>query len=272
VFIAVDMEGITGVVGPDQLGPDGFEYQRFREFMTAEALAALEGARAAGATEVVIADSHGNGQNLLIERFPEDVRIVRSWPRPLGMMEGIDSSFAAAVFIGYHSATDNLAGVRAHTMSSARYTGLALNERPVAESGWCAAIAGHFGVPVVFISGDDQAVAELLALAPGAGSVAVKRAISFHAASTLTPARAQTLIREGVRAAVAQRARIAPVRAATPVTVDLTFKHYRAAEMLAYLSLFERTTSHRVRFYAPDMRAASRTLEFIGSYEPGLQP
>src|SRR5512145_1696915 len=99
IFISVDMEGITGVVQPPQLGPAGFEYSRAREWMTAEALAAIQGAQAAGATSFVLADSHGNAQNLLIDQFPEDVRIVRGFPRPLSMMQGIDETFAAAVFI-----------------------------------------------------------------------------------------------------------------------------------------------------------------------------
>ena len=120
VFISVDMEGIGGVVTSEQLGPTGFEYTRFREFMTAEALAAIEGAREAGATEFVVADAHGNMQNLLIERFPANVTIVRGSPRPLMMMQGIDSTFSAAIFIGYHSATTNPRGVRAHTISSER--------------------------------------------------------------------------------------------------------------------------------------------------------
>ena len=88
VYISADMEGLTGAVTSEQLGPSGFEYQRFREFMTEEVLAAIRGARAAGATEFLVSDSHGNGQNLLIDRFPKDVQIVRSWPRPLGMMGG----------------------------------------------------------------------------------------------------------------------------------------------------------------------------------------
>jgi D-amino peptidase len=118
VYISVDMEGIAGVVTGDQLGPSGFEYGRAREFMTAEALAAIAGAREAGATEIVVSDSHGNGESLLIDQFPDDVRIVRSWPRPLMMMEGIDSTFSAAIFIGYHASTTSPAGVRAHTISS----------------------------------------------------------------------------------------------------------------------------------------------------------
>src|SRR5262245_32535385 len=104
VYVSADMEGVAGVVTGDQLGPQGFEYERFRGFMTNEVLAAIEGARAAGATEFLVSDSHGNGENLLIEPFPKDVQIVRSWPRPLAMMEGSDSRFDAVPLAGCHSA------------------------------------------------------------------------------------------------------------------------------------------------------------------------
>src|SRR3954471_17059827 len=119
VYISADMEGITGVASADQLGPASFEYQQARQWMTGEVLAAIAGAREAGATEFVVSDSHGNGESLLIDRFPSDIpiTIVRSFPRPLGMMEGLDSSFAAVMFIGYHTATTSTTGVRAHTMS-----------------------------------------------------------------------------------------------------------------------------------------------------------
>src|SRR5690242_11196230 len=90
VYVSADMEGVAGVVSSDQLGPTSFEYERFRTFMTNEVLAAIEGARAAGATEFVVSDSHGNAENLLIDRFPREVQIVRGFPRPLAMMEGID--------------------------------------------------------------------------------------------------------------------------------------------------------------------------------------
>lgn len=272
VHISADMEGIAGVVSPDQLGPTGFEYQRFREFMTAEVIAAIEGAREAGATEILVADSHGNGLNLLIERLPADVRVVRSWPRPLGMMEGIDSSFAAAIFIGYHSGTTNPAGVRAHTLSSANYAGVALNGVQVPEAGLNAAIAGYFGVPVALISGDDVAVEEARRLIGGVEAVAVKRAISFHSASTLTPPAAQALIKERVRAALARRADLRPYRVAAPVRLDLTFKNYRPAEMLAYLPIVERTDAHSIRYTGRTVVEVSRFLQFVGAYEPGLTP
>ncbi len=90
IYISSDMEGVVGAVTGEQMGPSGFEYQQFREFMTAEVNAAIEGARSAGAGEILVADSHGNGQNLLIDKLPKDVKIVRSWPRPLDMVGGLD--------------------------------------------------------------------------------------------------------------------------------------------------------------------------------------
>src|SRR6059058_307792 len=162
VYISADMEGITGVASADQLAPASFEYGRAREWMTAEVLAAIQGARDAGATEFVVSDSHGNGESLLIDRFPSDVpiHIVRSFPRPLGMMEGIDPSFAAVIFVGYHASTSSTTGVRAHTMSSALLTRIALNGTSMSEAGINAAIAAHYGVPVVMITGDDAIVEE----------------------------------------------------------------------------------------------------------------
>lgn len=272
VFISADMEGITGVVSDQQLGPAGFEYQRFREFMTAEVLAAIEGAREAGATQFVVADAHGNGQNLLIERLPREVTVIRSWPRPLGMMQGIDSTFAAAIFIGYHASTTNPGGVRAHTFSSATLAGVALNGTEVPEGGVNAAIAGHYGVPVVMVSGDDAAVEEVRRVVGEMEGAIVKRHISFHSAATMTPETGQQYIRERARAAVASRARYRPYRLTTPVRLDLTFKNYRPAELLAYLPNVERTTAHGVRFVGRDIVEVSRFLQFVNGYSADLSP
>ena len=272
VYISADMEGVTGAVTSDQLGPTGFEYNRFREFMTGEVLAAIQGAREAGATEILVSDSHGNGENLLIERLPADVRVVRSWPRPLMMMEGIDSTFDAAIFIGYHSATTNPRGVRAHTISSARLAAVELNGRAMAESGINAAIAGHFGVPVVMISGDDAAVEEARTLLGDIEGAVVKRALSFHSASTLTPEAGQTLIREKVRAALQRRSAFKPYRLTAPVRLDVTFKSYRPAELLAYLPIVERTTAHAIRYVGRTMIEVSKFIEFITSYSIDIDP
>jgi len=272
VYISVDMEGIAGVVTADQLGPTGFEYARAREFMTGEALAAIAGARDAGATQIVVSDSHGNGQNLLIDKFPPDVTIIRSWPRPLMMVQGIDSTFDAAVFIGYHASTTNPVGVRAHTISSANLAAVELNGVSMPEAGINAAIAGHFGVPVVAISGDNVAVSEAQALIGAMEGAVVKQAISFHAAATMTPEAAQQLVRQKVKAGVQRHASIRPYVVRAPVRLDLTFKNYTPSEMLSYLPIVQRTTSHAIRFNGRDILEVSRFLEFVNTYQPGMTP
>jgi D-amino peptidase len=272
VLISVDMEGVAGVVTSDQLGPTGFEYGRFREFMTREALAAVEGARAAGATEIVVADAHGNGENLLIEQFPGDVRIIRSWPRKLSMVAGVDEKVDALVFIGYHAGTNNPTGVRAHTFSSATLTRVALNGTNVTEGSWNAAIAGHFGVPVVMISGDDAAIAEVRGAVGSIEAAETKRTLGFHSANTLTPQAAAAEIRRRVEGALKRRADFKPYRVNGPVTVDVSFKNYMPAEVLAYLPLFERTDSHSIRFRAADMAQASAIMAFVTSYSPDITP
>lgn len=272
IFISVDMEGIGGVVTAEQLSPTGFEYQRFREFMTAEALAAIDGARQGGATQFVVADSHGNEQNLLIDRFPPDVVIVRGSPRPLGMMEGIDSTFAAAFFIGYHASTTSDRGVRAHTISSATFAAVRINGRPSAESALNAAIAGHFGVPVALISGDADAVAELKALVPSVEVAVVKRAISFHAAAVIPPEASQALIRTHARAAMGRLRELTPYVARTPVQLELTYKNYTPAEMMTYMPGVERVDAHTIRFTGKNIVDVSRFMGFATGYRADLTP
>jgi D-amino peptidase len=188
------------------------------------------------------------------------------------MMEGIDSTFSAAVFVGYHASTTSPAGVRAHTISSANLASVSLNGVAMPEAGINAAIAGRFGVPVVFISGDNVAVEETRRLLGDVEGAVVKQAISFHSASTMTPKAAQQLIREHVKAAVQRRSSFKPYVVKPPVTLDVIFKNYRPAEMLAFLPIVQRTTSHGIRFIGKDMIEVSKFLEFIGTYEPGLAP
>jgi len=272
IYISADMEGVVGVVTAEQLGPQGFEYQRFREFMTQEVNAAIEGAVAAGATEIVVSDSHGNGQNLLIEKLPKDVLLVRSWPRPLMMMQGIDASFAGAIFIGYHAGATNPEGVRAHTISSARLADVRLNDRSMSEAGINAAIAGHFNVPVIMVSGDDVVVKETTALLGDVEGAVVKWASGFHSAKTIMPEAAYQLIREKAKKAVGRVKDFKPYKLAGPVKLDVRFKNYRPAEVLSYLSIVERTDAHSIRFTGKDITEVSKFLEFITTYDQALEP
>jgi D-amino peptidase len=272
VYISADMEGVVGVVTGDQLGPSGFEYGRFREIMTNEVNAAIAAAREAGATEIVVSDSHGNGENLLIERLPPDIELVRSWPRPLMMMEGIDESFDAAIFLGYHTSTTNTAGVRAHTISSANLTAVRLNGVEMLEASINAAIAGDFGVPVVMISGDDAVVEEARSVIGDMEGAVVKWSLGFHSARTMMPEPAYELIGNRVRAALGRLGDFTPYRLDGPLELEISFKNYMPAEVMSYLPNVDRVDAHTVRFVGRDMTEISRFIEFTTTYRVDITP
>lgn len=272
IYISADMEGVVGVVTQEQLEPSGFEYGRFREFMTREVIAAIEGARAAGAGEIVVSDSHGNGQNLLLELLPDDIELVRAWPRPLGMMQGIDDSFDGVIFIGYHSSTSNPQGVRAHTFSSARLTDVRLNGTSMPEAGVNAVIAGHFGIPVIMVSGDNVVVKQVRDLLGDIEGTVLKEAYGFHSAKTVMPQVAYDRIRHSARKAVERLGEFEPYRLQGPIELEIDFKNYRASEILSYLSIVERVGSHGIRFKAQDVLEISKFLQFTSEYEPEVSP
>src|SRR5436190_214636 len=267
IFISVDMEGITGVVQPAQLGPEGFEYQRAREWMTAEVNAAIEGVRDAAPAEIVVCDSHGNGQSVLIDKLPDDVRIVRGFPRPLEMMQGIDASFAAALFIGYHASEWTADAVRGHTISSARLLGVKLNGMEVSEGIYNAALAGHFAVPIAFISGDRLAVAQLQKVVPSAEGAVVKEPYGYHSALTVTPARGQALVRDGVKHAMARLGSMQPYRVRMPIELEVGFKLTLDAERAAFVPGLTRSDAHSVKGTFPDMMQITKLLQVVANLE-----
>ncbi len=272
IYISADMEGVVGAVTGEQLGPGGFEYERFRQFMTDEVNAAIDAARAAGATEFLVSDSHGNGQNLLIEQMPDDVMIVRSWPRPLGMMEGIDDTFDGVIFTGYHASTANTRGVRAHTMSSANITSLRLNGIEMTEGSMNAAIAGHFGVPVILVTGDDAAVAENQVIIGDIEGAIVKWSYGFHSARTLTPEAAYEEIRTRTASAISRIDDFEPYVLETPIELELSLKHYMPVETLSYLPNVEKVNSHTIRYIGEDMIDISKFLRVVTGYRVDMQP
>ena len=188
------------------------------------------------------------------------------------MMQGIDSTFDAAVFLGYHAGTSNPDGVRAHTFSSTRLADVRLNGKSVPEGGVNAAIAGHFGVPVIMVSGDDATVEQIRSVIGDIEGAVVKWHFSFHSAKTMTPAASYELIGETIKKALRRLDDFEPFVVSTPVTLDVRFKNYRPSQILAYLPIVERTDSHSNRYVGIDMVDVSKFLQFMNGYNAGLEP
>ena len=264
VYISADMEGIGGVSSWQiQAGSQGREYEKFRRLMTQEVNAAIAGAFDAGATEVLVSDSHGDGQNIDVELLDPRARLVRAWPRPLVMMQGVDGTFDAVAFVGYHASEGQAAAVLAHTMSSRRVFEIKLNGTVVPEAAFNAAIAGEFGVPVVFLSGDQTIGEEARRLLGPIETAAVKQATGFFSATMMHPEEAQRLIRAGLKRGVERRAELKPYKLAHPVKLEITFKDTVNAELVSYLPGVERPRGNAIVFTARDMIEAAKFLEAV---------
>jgi D-amino peptidase len=187
-------------------------------------------------------------------------------------MAGLDATFDAVLFVGYHASTNNVQGTRAHTFSSARLTRVALNGKEVTEGAFNAAIAGHYNVPVIFVSGDDAAIAEIRGALGNIEAAETKKTLGFHAANTVTPQASYELIGNGVSKAFARIKDFKPYKLASPVTIEISFKNYMPAEVLTYLRAIQRVDSHTVRFRGSDMIEVVDFVDFVEHYSLSLEP
>jgi D-amino peptidase len=262
VFISVDMEGITGVVNWEDVSRSGKDYDYFRRIMTLETNAAVEGALAAGATEIVVRDSHGSGRNILPELLNQRARLLRDWSGgPLSMMEGIDETFDAVIFIGYHAKAGTPDALLDHT-SSGNVTDVSINGVSLPEAGYNALIAGHFGVPVVFVAGDRAICNQVEALFGTLETVAVKEGIG-SAALNLHPEVTRQQIRTGVESALSNLNRFQPYDPGSPYTLVLTMKD----EVVVYNGSFypgaERTGEWELTFTADNIIDVMTAYSFM---------
>jgi D-amino peptidase len=223
VYVSCDIEGVTGVVGRGQTSPTDKDYERARRLMTGDCNAAVAGAFEGGAEFVLVNDGHGGMQNLILEELDPRAEVVLGAPKPLTQMEGIDDQFDLALFVGYH-ARAGTAGVLSHTISGSVVAGVWLNERPMGETGINAVLAGHFGVAVGLVSGDQCVCAEARELLGEVRTAAVKQAITRYSARCLHPELTRRLIQAEARAAVEDAGRFNALCLPGPVTYRIQFK------------------------------------------------
>lgn len=255
MFISCDIEGISGVVSADQTMPDGKDYGRARELMTGEVNAAIAGALKAGATEVVVNDSHGPMTNLLIEKLNPKATLITGAPKPLSMMQGIDETFSAAMFIGYHARMGQN-GVLSHTISGGVVANIWVNDILVGETGINAGLAGYFGVPVVLVTGDDAVCSEAKELLPHVHVATVKWAITRQAAKCLPPEKAHAAIAEAACRALERLNEAKPWVPEPPVTFKIQFKDAGLAANASRMPYVQQLDPTTLSFTAPDYLTA----------------
>jgi len=253
VFISVDMEGIACATHADHVKMEGGAYELACKWMTAEVNAAIDGAIEAGATEFVVADGHGQMRNLLPDELHEDALLVLGSPRPLLQMEGVDRHTDIAFFIGYHARAGSATGVMAHTHVGKIVYELYLNDEPVTEAAFNAAVAGHFGVPLGLVAGDDALLDEVATTHPWAERVITKWAIGPLAARNLTPKAAQKQIRAGAKRAVERLGEMQAVKLEAPIEFRAHFLKALQAQLVSDIPGVDRFDSRSVRYVGKDM-------------------
>jgi D-amino peptidase len=263
ILIAADMEGISGVTNWDQVMPGHPEYERFRRLMTQEVNSAILGACEAGASEVIVADGHHLGSNLLIEELDPRARLNTGSPSPYTMVQGIDPTVQAVMFVGYHARAGTRNAILDHTWSSRRVANVWVNEVLVGEIGLNAAVCGHFGVPVIMISGDQSACTEAVDLLGPIEIATTKRASGRNSAECLPPTVAQEKI---YSAAVTAVSRLESDHSPPlfcfqePVRVAIEFFNSDMADQASLLPGAARLDGRRIEFTARDIPEAYRAF------------
>ena len=262
VYISVDLEGISGVVGDDQTGAGQPEYGRSRKLMAEDANAAIRGAFAGGATEVVVNDSHGSQRNLLPEDLDPRARLISHSFKRHGMVEGLDHTFDAVIFVGYHAKADSPRGLFAHTGSGV-VKDVNVNGRSAGEGGLNTLMAQWYGVPVVMISGDDVAVEQQKEWTPNVRGVAVKRAINMRAVEARPLAEARKEIEAAAREGVAGAKKFAAERAAGGYKVRMQLRNFTIPEVATAFSEIHLVAPDTVEFTRATMPEAYRIIRVL---------
>jgi D-amino peptidase len=268
LYISADMEGTAAVASWAQVDPSNAgEYPYYRRLMSLEVRAAIDGARAAGASDVLINDSHERMRNVIWDELPPDVRMIYGNRKPFSMSEGIDASFGAAFFTGYHAAVGTRDGVLDHTYTSETLYETRVNGKACSEAMLNAAVLGTYGVPVVLITGDRATIEQTTREMPWITGVVVKESIGRFATNSVSPQRARELIFEGARTAIGRLGDAKPYVFTTPIALELDFVSTQNADFAELIPGFDRIGGRTVRFVHEDYRTLFRA--YVAAFRLG---
>jgi D-amino peptidase len=262
VFISVDMEGLAGVVHGEEVSRTGKDYGLVRRIMTLETNAAIEGALAAGAVEIVVRDGHGSKQNLLPDLLHEKALLLRGVSgTPKNMMDGIDETFDAVLFIGYHAKAGTPDALLEHT-SSGNVTDLSINGVSLPEAGYNALIAGLYDVPVAFVAGDSAICRQVKDLFGAVETVATKDGIG-GATLGLQPGAAREKIKRGVESGLRNVSRFKPYKLTPPYRMVLKLKTEKSVYVGQYYPGAKRTGDWEITFVSNDLLEVMHAFNMI---------
>ena len=261
IFVSADIEGVTGVTHWDETDLHHADFQAAREQMTAEVAAACEGAIIAGATEILVKDSHDSARNLIADRLPQEARLMRGWSgHPFLTLQELDKTFHAVALIGYHSRAGSGTNPLAHSFTG-KVTYIRLNDQEVSEFLMDAYTAAYIGVPLVFISGDQGICDEAVAFNPYIGTVAVKQGVGGSTIN-IHPELATARIREGMALALKGEAVKHQVPLPPHFTVEIRYRNAPNAYHDAFYPGAQQTSPSTIRFEADDYFEVLRFMQF----------
>jgi D-amino peptidase len=254
VFISVDMEGMAGIVHLHQVMRGMPEYERSCRLMTAETNAAIAGARRAGATRIVVNDSHGDMRNFLLDELDDGVEVISGGDKPFSMGAGLDPTHEVAFFVGYHASVGTELAIMDHTYGGRTIYAMRINGRPQSETTLNAALAGSYGVRTALITGDRTTVEEATAALPGIVGVAVKEALGRQAARSLHPLEACRRIEAGAFAAYKERQTRPLYQPDGPFTLEIDWMNASMADLCVQIPDVQRAGGRTVRYQTADYR------------------
>ncbi|MGQ9618312.1 MAG: M55 family metallopeptidase [Candidatus Aminicenantia bacterium] len=269
VFISADMEGISGIVHSEQVSQDGRDYNMARKWMAEDVNAAVEGALEAGAHEIIANDSHGSMRNIIPTDLHHKAILISGSPKPLSMMQGIDESFSACIFIGYHSKAGTESSILDHTYSGASIYSIKINRVEMPELGINALIAGYFNVPVVFVSGDSEVCKQAKnILGDKIVVVAVKEGFGRTSAKLLPMDEARKKIKEGVKEALKNLSIFKPFKLSSPFNFEIEFLYSSQAEMAELIPGVKRIGGRKVSFSTKDFIEGFKLMRALITLAP----
>jgi len=262
-YVSVDMEGLPGIVSPLHTSPKGFLHEEARRIMTKTVLTVIDELSKQGFDEIYVADSHWYMANILYEELPENVYLIRGIPRPYSMVYGIDKSFDAALFIGYHARVGSRNAVLEHTYSSTYVRGIKVNGVEASEYYINALVAGYHNVPVILVAGDNKLGEEVKQRTPWAKYVGLKKSITRYAAINPSLNVALKKLRNGIKEAVKdlREGKMKPLKIKEPVEIEITLPNSGYADIVEYIPGTVRVNGTTVRYVAKNIIEAYKYLQ-----------